>query len=210
MTFRSFLPQIERFLATVVSHPQRHGRWLNTLSFMENCGARQMAACQHPSLVPEEMLKHAAEEFRHAYHLKAQIPKVSDEALPDYRIESIVGGWGTRHYLKALDTRICKYLKQKMSGPKLREAAYVLTSYAIERRAEELYPTYQALLTAEGSPVSIKGIIREEAQHLKEMEEMLAELDNGNELATAACAIESELCKSWLAGLLPRGFAASL
>ena len=52
-----------------------HAKWLNTLSFLENCGARKIAACEHPTLVKEEMLKHAAEEFRHAHHLKRQIDK---------------------------------------------------------------------------------------------------------------------------------------
>jgi len=52
-----------------------HARWLNTLSMMENTGAKKIKNCEHPVFVNEIILKHAAEEARHAYYLKSQIQK---------------------------------------------------------------------------------------------------------------------------------------
>lgn len=200
MSFTSHLEQIQALMQRFVSDSALHGRWLNTLSCMENCGARQMAACEHPTLVREEMLKHAAEEFRHAHYLKAQIARVTDEALPNYRPKYLLGGLRSLQYLKALDTAICRQLKLhwKLKGARLREAAYALTSYAIERRAEELYPSYQAALKKLKSPISVSNIIKEEAHHLEEMIEAVDGLENGWEMAEMACGLEGELCQAWL------------
>lgn len=200
MNFCPFKAVVDQLLKQIVSDPELHGKWLNTLSYMENCGARQMAACEHPTLVKEEMLKHAAEEFRHAYFFKQQISKVSPRLLPSYCIAELLGSYASLHYLRALDLRICRYLKTERGyeGGALRGAAYALVSYAIERRAEELYPAYQRHLEAVDSRISVKGIIREEAHHLEEMIEAIDALADGWTMAEAACAIEGDLCKHWL------------
>ena len=80
----------EQLLTTIVVSDELHAKWLNTLSFLENCGARKIAACEHPTLVKEEMLKHAAEEFRHAHHLKRQIKKVSSYRMETYSLSSLL------------------------------------------------------------------------------------------------------------------------
>src|ERR1700689_2923784 len=113
-----------------------HTKWLNTLSYLENCGARKIAACEHPTLVKEEMLKHAAEEFRHAHHLKRQIERVSSNSMDTYSLSFMLGGTATLHYLTALDSKASRYLKAL--GPSkhsIKEAAYLLVTYAIELRA---------------------------------------------------------------------------
>lgn len=60
-TFLSLNEPLKHALMTIVASTKLHSKWLNTLSYMENCGARKLAACEHPLLVKEEMLKHAAE-----------------------------------------------------------------------------------------------------------------------------------------------------
>ena len=95
-------------LDLIIKNPHLHGRWLNTLSFLENCGARMIAAAEHPTLVKEEMLKHAAEEFRHALHLKQQLARIG-ESYEDYR--PLLGGFSSYRYLKRLDLETSRYLK---------------------------------------------------------------------------------------------------
>lgn len=73
------------------------------------------------------MLKHAAEEFRHAHHLKRQIEKVSREAMPTYSPQLMRGGFKTLHYLTALDLQTSRYLRKLgLSHNSIREGAYVL------------------------------------------------------------------------------------
>jgi len=121
-------------------------------------GVLKIAACEHPTKVKAEMLKHAAEEFRHAYYLKSQIKKVTDQELEDYSLATILGGFSALHYLQALDVLTCQHLKrdEQMSFLEIREAAYILVTYAVELRASELYPIYHEILKGTKSRVAVK------------------------------------------------------
>ena len=201
-SFTSFASEMEQLLTTIINSDELHAKWLNTLSFLENCGARKIAACEHPTLVKEEMLKHASEEFRHAHHLKRQIGKVSSNSMSTYSPSLMLGGVSTLHYLKALDIKASRYLK-KLGLPKhsIKEIAYLLVTYAIELRAEELYPIYDSALRRASSPVAVKSILLEEKEHLDEMKEGLKQIPSGFTYAEHICAIESNLCKAWLGGV---------
>ena len=193
------MTSLRQLLTTIVDSHALHAKWLNTLSYLENCGARKIAACEHPTLVKKEMLKHAAEEFRHAHHLKRQIEKVSSDPMDTYSPFHMLGDAATLHYLTALDLKACRYLKKAgLSMHAMKEAAYLLVTYAIELRAEELYPIYDEVLREAGSRVTVKSILLEEKEHLNEMREGLHHLASGFIHAEQVCAIERDLCKAWL------------
>ena len=167
--------EFRKCLETIIEHPNLHGKWLNTLSYLENCGARMIAACEHPTMVPKEVLKHAAEEFRHAYYLKSQVEKVLPGGLGNYQLMEMLGGYPARHYMGRLNIHISRYLRycRGVTGRRLREYGYLLVTYAIEIRAKEIYPLYQSLLKQSGSSISVSNIIREEEQHLQEITEQM-------------------------------------
>lgn len=200
--FISFAEPLRELLMTIVDSHELHAKWLNTLSYLENCGARMIAACEHPTLVKEEMLKHAAEEFRHAHHLKRQIEKIPGQAMSTYALSHMLGGAATLHYLTSLDLKASRYLKAEgFSKDSLKEAAYLLVTYAIELRAEELYPLYDHVLRKIGSRVAVKSILIEEKEHLREMAEGLQLISSGFRHAERICAIESQLCRRWIEGI---------
>ena len=179
--------------------PVLHAKWLNTLSFLENCGARKIAACEHPTCVKEEVLKHAAEEFRHAHYLKRQIERVSALPMDDYSLPFLLGGIATWHYLPLLDLHTSRYLKTiDKSLHFLKEASYLLVTYAIELRAQELYPVYDRILREIGSKVTVKSILLEENEHLEEMKVGLKKIPSGFAHAEKICALETELYNDWL------------
>jgi hypothetical protein len=174
--FISFKKEIQTLIQGVVVDPTLHGLWLNTLSYLENCGARKIASCEHPTAVKEEMLKHAAEEFRHAFYLKKQLLRIGCQ-YEDYRKAYLLGGWAGCHYLNALDLSTSRYLR----GLK-----------------EELYPLYQAALRASQSKVQVQSILLEEKEHLAEMEEGLNRIPQASQLVERVCQIEAGLFKKWL------------
>lgn len=197
--FISFASEIEQLLSAIISSPTQHAQWLNTLSYLENCGARKIAACEHPTLVKEEMLKHAAEEFRHAHYLKKQIERVCFNPMDTYCLSSMLGSVATLHYLNALDVKTSRYLRHEgLSYPDLKSASYLLVTYAIELRAAELYPIYNTLLRKAGSKVTVKSILLEEKEHLHEMQEGLKLLPYGSTHAGRICSIEASLCSRWI------------
>jgi rubrerythrin len=189
-------------LHSIVSNSCLHARWLNTLSYLENCGARKIALCEHPTKVKEEMLKHAAEEFRHAYHLKQQILKISPAPLESYSLPSLLGGMKSLHYLNALDIAASRYLKGLgLQRDALKTAAYLTVTYAIEVRASCLYPLYHKILREKDSKVQVKSIVLEEEEHLNEMRRELDLLENGNIYSQNIVTMESKLFASWIQAL---------
>lgn len=188
-------------LEKIVTDDEVHAKWLNTLSYMENAGARKISACEHPSEVNLIQLKHAAEEHRHAYYLKKQILKINSNACENYQREHLLACTATRQYLNNLDVKTCKYLQNEFSLTKeqLKYAAYLFVTYAIEVRADELYPVYQEVLTKYASKIMVKSIILEEEGHL---EEMISQLDNFCEQwkihAEYILKIENDLHQQWI------------
>lgn len=191
-------------ITKIVSHNNIHAKWLNTLSFMENTGARKISKCEDPQKVSLIQLKHAAEEHRHAYYLKKQINKLEVPFLVGYDTHELLTPSHTRFYLHALDVACCKYLKKelKLKGAYLRYAAYLFVTYAIEVRADELYPIYQEVLTKHNSKVMVKSIIIEEEGHLEEMIDQLQQFDAGWKFhAFKIQEIEQILFNNWMQAL---------
>src|SRR4051812_31970645 len=120
MELKTILPQI-------IADHQLHARWLNTLSLMENTGARKISASEDPTTVTYIILKHAAEEHRHAFYLKKQIEKTGPCLCPTYSAEYLIAPAYSRYYLNQLDIDVCRYLKKELhlSGSELRFAAYL-------------------------------------------------------------------------------------
>jgi len=187
-------------LNEIVQSDILHAKWLNTLSYLENCGARKIAACEHPTLVKEEMLKHASEEFRHSHYLKKQIKKVSSFHFPDFRLCSLLGRISTLQYLNKLDLLISRFLIKEpfLDKFELKKTAYLLVTYAIELRAQKLYPFYDQILRKHQSKVYVKSIILEEEHHLYEMEEGIKKLPLGEKYAKKACSFENALFSKWI------------
>ncbi len=185
----------------IIEQPDIHAKWLNTLSLMENTGAKKIKKCEHPIFVSETILKHAAEEARHAYFLKKQIKKMAKNACPTYERKYLLAPKSSLTYLHRLDIQVSRYLKENydFTIDKLKFAAYLLVTYAIEVRADALYPVYQAALTQKNCPVSVRNIIVEEEQHLAEMNKQLDELfEDAEKNRTAVCAMEGLLFDTWI------------
>ena len=193
--------EFNKLLSIIINNDQLHARWLNTLSLMENTGARKISACEDPETVTYIILKHAAEEHRHAFYLKKQIEKVKSVDCPTYNSNYLIAPKSSKYYLNQLDVDVCRYLKMELalSGRELRFAAYLLVTYAIEVRADELYPVYQEELDKTGSKVNVKSIILEEEGHLEEMINQLKTFSpDWQKHADKAVGMETRLFNQWV------------
>ncbi|OOQ59910.1 hypothetical protein [Mucilaginibacter pedocola] len=195
--------ELTTILPKIIAKNRLHARWLNTLSLMENTGARKISAGEDPVNVTYIVIKHAAEEHRHAFYLKRQIEKTGIEC-PTYAPEFLLAPAESKYYLNQLDIDVCRYLKYGMNltGRELRFAAYLLVTYAIEVRADELYPIYQNALDDVQSKVNVKSIILEEEGHLEEMMNQLKQFSPDWEVhAQKAVEMESALFAKWVDNL---------
>ena len=195
--------ELSTLLPTIINDNVLHAKWLNTLSLMENTGARKISASEDPLTVTYIILKHAAEEHRHAFFLKKQIEKTGEELL-SYAPQYLLAPAQSRYYLNQLDIEVCRYLKKELalSGRALKFAAYLLVTYAIEVRADELYPIYQTCLENANSKVNVKSIILEEEGHLEEMLNQLKQFSPIWEShAEKAVELEAKLFGEWVVAL---------
>lgn len=159
---------IELTMRCCVEQPRLHARWLNTLAFMENIGARKIKRYESLEFVTADILRHGFEEARHAFYLKSMISKLGFDYCPTFTRKELLAPSAARHYLGRLDTGISRILKREQgyNGERLRKGAYLLVTYVIEVRAKALYPLYEELLREINSPLSVKNIITEEENHL--------------------------------------------
>lgn len=193
---------METALESIVLDAALHSRWLNTLSYMENCGARLIANYEDTKAVTLDVLEHAWEEKRHAYLLKSQLRKIAGGAqLVDYRRDFMLGDSYSKHYLQRLNIRVSRFLKTEFSllGRPLRDAAYLLVTYAIEVRALQLYAHYQNLLRHHRSLVSVGLILREEKGHLQDMEQKIDQAfdKQSRQVKSQVLAMEKALYLAW-------------
>lgn len=192
---------LQLLFENIVSDNDMHAKFLNTLSLLENIGARKISASEDLSSVTVMMLKHAAEEHRHAFYLKKQIQKLPVDGCLTYQASDLLAPRTSLQYLNKLDVYTSKYLKRELglSGNKLSFAAYLLVTYAIEMRADQLYPLYQEVLQAASSKVTVKSIIFEEQGHLEEMILQLKDFSmNWQDHADNVQEIEEELFYQWI------------
>ena len=197
--------KLQQIFRTIIEDNTVHAKFLNTLSLMENTGARKISASEHKTKVSFLILKHACEEARHAFYLKKQISKVADiDHYPTYENQFLLAPFASYTYLQSLDIQVCRYLKNtlELKGEALKYAAYLLVTYSIEVRADELYPIYQDALDEAKSKVNVKSIIVEEEGHLAEMIEQLKAFSPDWEIhAAKACDVEHKLFEDWTVAL---------
>lgn len=193
--------QLQHVVSRIVPSIDWHTRWLNSLSMMENTGARKISHYEHPVHTSLVVLKHAAEEARHAYYLKKQIGRLDEQACPDYDHAYLLAPLQSAQYLNMLDVEVCRYLKGRLGleGRALKHGAYLMVTYSIEVRADMLYGIYQDALTRHKSKVNVRSIIVEEEGHLEEMRRMLVLFHPDWEaMAADVCAIEHRLFSAWI------------
>lgn len=193
--------ELEQLLLKVVSNDDTHARFLNTLSLQENIGARKISANELPETSTYMVLKHAAEEHRHAFYLKKQIGKLNATACPTYEPDYLLAPYSSKYYLNKLDMATSRYLMDHMrlKGAALKFGAYLLVTYAIEVRADEIYPIYQKVLDDAKSKVSVRSIIIEEQGHLEEMTVQLKNFSPEWQFhATNIISIEKDLYINWI------------
>ena len=186
------------FLNTTIADDLRHMRFLNMISMMEHMGSRKIMLSQMRGLLTQDILKHLAEEARHAFFFKREAEKLAGTPIDGYPEHFTLCTGAARFYFERLDAG----LTGGLAGKALRETRYLLVSYIIELRAIWVYHRYQDSLTAAQHPLSLKGVIAEEDRHLVDMESRLQEIGFPTlETLPGACTLEKGLFERFFGAL---------
>ena len=187
--------QLRPLLIQLVAEPKLHAQFLNTLSFMELCGAEKLARLQQFMPASTFWLEHVAEEYRHAFFLRSLAGRLHHH-FDAYTKENALAYSASKNYIGRIDSSLCRLLKKNgLLSPK---HAYVLATLVIELRALPFYRSYQEVLDIHAIGISVKSIISEEEHHLKEIQSMLEQLQLPLALMEEAERIEQALYQQWL------------
>jgi len=160
-------PLLERIIPDVTLH----ARFVNTLARMEYVGVRKILKSRRSECLDLDGLQHILDEAVHALRLKKAATALAGrqplQVLTFADSHTLAGDAG-EGYLQALDHRAETTLADLPEGERA-EANYLLTSAAIEVRAQVFYPIYDERLRALGAGFSVAAISKDEDRHLAEM-----------------------------------------
>jgi hypothetical protein len=160
-----------RLLDRVVPDPILHARFVNMLARLEYIGVRKILKSRRSERLDLDGLQHILDEAVHALRLKKAASALGDASGTDVRTfaaGATLAGDAAEGYLQALDHRAEEALMD-LPGSDRAEANYLLTSAAVEVRAQVFYPMYDQALRAHGAGFSVAAITKDEDRHLQEM-----------------------------------------
>jgi hypothetical protein len=168
-------------LGEVILEPAVHARFVNTLARLEYVGVRKMLKSRRAELLTLEGLQHVLDETVHSLRLKKAAAALAASAgagaaVATFSSADTLAGDAGEEYLQAIDHAAESLVSTMKDWTPARraEANYLLTSAAIEVRAQVFYPIYDRMLSERRVGFSVAAIARDEERHLAEMAEGLA------------------------------------
>ena len=160
-----------RLLERIVPDARLHPRFVNTLARMEYVGVRKMLKSRRAERLDLDGIQHILDEAVHTLRLKKAAVALDSSAGDGVRTfasgDTLAGDAG-ESYLQALDHRAEEMLTDLPADTRA-EANYLLTSAAVEVRAQVFYPLYDRALKQRQAGFSVAAIMKDEDRHLDEM-----------------------------------------
>jgi hypothetical protein len=158
-------------LERIVPDAKLHARFVNTLARLEYVGVRKILKSRRAERLDLEGIQHILDEAVHALRLKKAAAALGSASGADVRTfvaGATLAGDAAENYLQALDHRAEEALGDLPESERT-EANYLLTSAAVEVRAQVFYPLYDQTLRAHDAGFSVAAISKDEDRHLEEM-----------------------------------------
>ena len=163
-----------QLLDRVIARPDLHARLVNTLARMEYVGVRKILKSRRGETLDLDGIQHMLDETVHALRLKkGALALAPDPArVATFSGADTLAGDAGEGYLQEVD-QAAEAALADLPEPGRSEVNYLLTSAAIEVRAQAFYPVYEACLRAAGVAMSVAAILKDEDRHLQEMTQRL-------------------------------------
>lgn len=161
----------QRLLDRIVPDARLHARFVNTLARMEYVGVRKILKSRRAERLDLDGIQHILDEAVHAMRLKKAadaLGRASGAGVRTFAAADTLAGDAGENYLQALDHRAEETLAD-LPDDRRSEANYLLTSAAVEVRAQVFYPAYDRTLKACNAGFSVAAITKDEDRHLDEM-----------------------------------------
>ena len=192
--------EVRELLTALCRRHDLHARFLNTLCWMEHLGSAKILLSQRGTGLPEDVLRHLAEEARHAQFFRRAAERIAARELLCVDEDALAAS-AARAYMGRLDAGISRELGYDGG------LCYRYVTLVVELRAEWLYRLYEEVLRAEASPLTLASVLSEEEAHLREVSDALRESDPEHAPRRRVFeALESSLFERWLRAMREAAF----
>lgn len=161
----------EQLLDRIIAAPALHARFVNTLARMEYVGVRKLLKSRRAERLDLDGLQHMLDENVHALRLKkaaTALAGAAGAAVTTFSDADTLAGDAGEEYLQALDRRAEAELAD-LGEARRAEVNYLMTTAAVEVRAQVFYPVYDRRLTAHKAGFSVALITKDEDRHLADV-----------------------------------------
>lgn len=163
--------RIEQVLDAIIAFPALHARFVNTLARMEYVGVRKLLKSRRAEHLDLNGLQHMLDENVHALRLKKAATALAASAgvgVTTFSDQDTLAGDAGEEYLQALD-RSAEVELADLGEARRSEVNYLMTTAAVEVRAQIFYPVYDRRLAAHRAGFSVALITKDEDRHLAEV-----------------------------------------
>jgi hypothetical protein len=171
--------RIRPLLDRIIPDAAVHARFVNTLARMEYVGVRKILKSRRAERLDLDGLQHILDEAVHALRLKKAAVALAEDGLEvrglqvrTFSADDTLAGDAGEAYLQGLDRRAEEMLLDlptDLPAAERAQANYLLTSAAVEVRAQVFYPVYDERLRTHAARFSVASIMKDEGRHLEEM-----------------------------------------
>ncbi len=182
------LNTLKTLLHNVVATEYTHKVWLYCLSYLEFIGYRKIVKALPYEVVKGQVVHHLSDEIQHSFMFKQLANKVFQNQEVSEEVHEQLQKI-SEAYFQSLDQGIKDYL-QNLDGKYDPYRSYAYVTYIIEKRAMKTYPLYLNFLETQEEAslkIVVQKIIRDEADHLKYIQELI------NEFAKIPGLVESDM-----------------
>jgi hypothetical protein len=204
--------RLESLLDRIIPRDDLHARFVNTLARLEYVGVRKMLKSRRAERLDLDGLQHLLDEAVHALRLKkaaTALGAASRTPVTTFANADTLAGDAGEDYFQALDRRAEATLAD-LDGGERAETNYLITSAAIEVRAQAFYPIYEQRLRAHGAPFSVSAITKDEDRHLEEMSARLQTVLGADRRGLEAVLAEEEVLYGRFLSAAETAIAAAL
>lgn len=167
--------ELRLILENIVSSRKIHGRWLNTLSFLEYIGTRKILKSLPAETLDETLLSHIAEEAFHSLFFKKLARKLTANNY-SFKEEEMLAPEECENYFQQLDG---KAELISSGNPVLN---YLYTTWIVETRAVKVYSLYSQILREKQFTFTLNPILKDEEKHLTQVKNFIQQRDSRHEI----------------------------
>ncbi|MCY4512689.1 MAG: hypothetical protein OXB86_03265 [Bdellovibrionales bacterium] len=167
--------ELRLILENIVSSRKIHGRWLNTLSFLEYIGTRKILKSLPANILDETLLSHVAEEAFHSLFFKKLARKLTVNNY-SFKEEEMLAPEECENYFQQLDK------KAELISNEKPDLNYLYTTWIVETRAVSVYSLYNKILKEKQFSFTLNPILKDEEKHLAQVKNCIQQMDSRHEI----------------------------